>query len=177
MRKRNKPAVIRFHKPNQSVDSAKYFFAEALLYTPFRSEEELEERVANAAQDGYVELEKWIKAVKSQVMEHLESNEEARLMVEEANSKEDDNIGDEIDPEGEQDIEDCRDEELMMHPDFEHLNPDEFNSTCTSKYEKIYRMIEIDEIGVLKEKTRQLDIIQRKVIEKGIESKESTTPS
>ena len=52
MRKRNKPAVVRFHKPKRDVDPAKYFFAEALLYTPFRSEKELEERVENAAEDG-----------------------------------------------------------------------------------------------------------------------------
>ena len=51
-------------------------------------------------------------------------------MVEEANSKEEE-IGDALDPEGEQDIEECRNEEMLMHPDFEHLNPDEFNSTAS----------------------------------------------
>ena len=55
MRKRRFPAVLRFHKQKQSVDPAAYFFAEALLYTPFRSEEELEKRVEDAARDGYKE--------------------------------------------------------------------------------------------------------------------------
>ena len=41
MRKRSKPAVLRFHKINQERNPADYFFAEALLYTPFKSEEEL----------------------------------------------------------------------------------------------------------------------------------------
>ena len=54
MRKRNKPAVVRFHKPKQSVDTAKFFYAEALLYTPFRSEKELDERVTNATLDAFV---------------------------------------------------------------------------------------------------------------------------
>ena len=169
MRKRVKPAVVRFHKPKQDVDPAKYFFAEALLYTPFRSEKELEERVANAAEDGYVELEKWINAVKCQVMEHLESNEEARYMVEEANSKTKD-VGDDLDPEGEQDIEECMNENLFLHPDYEHLDPEELNlREETVRHEKVYRLIEIDQIDVLKEKTRNLDVDQKKVIEKGIQ--------
>ena len=131
MRKRMKPAVIRFHKPKQSVDPAKYFFAEALLYTPFRSEKELEDRVSNAALDGYAELEKWIDAVKSQVMEHLESNEEARYMVDEANNKIKE-MGEILDPEGEQEIEECRNENL--HPDYELLNPEELNLTLGPPY-------------------------------------------
>ena len=168
MRKRMKPDVIRFHKPKQSVDPAKYFFAEALLYTPFRSEKELEDRVTNAALDGYAELEKWIDTVKSQVMEHLESNEEARYMVDEANNKIKE-MGEILDPEGEQEIEECRNENLFMHPDYEHLNPEELNLTETSpKHEKVYRQIELDEINVLKEKTRKLDFCQKKVIERGV---------
>ena len=119
MKKRNKPAVVRFHKPKKDVDPAKYFFAEALLYTPFRSEKELEQRVENAAQDGYKELELWINAVKSQIMEHLESNEEARYMVEEANKKIEE-IGDILDPHGEQENNDCNLEEPELFSEYEH---------------------------------------------------------
>ena len=169
MRKRLKPAVVRFHKYKQDVDPAKYFFAEALLYTPFRSEKELEDRVAKAALDGYAELEKWIKAVKCQVMEHLESNEEARYMVEEAMSKVKE-VGDALDPEGEQEIEECINENLYLHPDYEHLDPDELNlQEETIRHEKVYRPIEVDNIDVLKEKTRKLDVNQKRVIEKGIQ--------
>ena len=60
MRKRKAPLVLRFHKPKYDVDPAAYFFSEALLYTSFRSEKELEERVDEAAKDGYKELEKEI---------------------------------------------------------------------------------------------------------------------
>ena len=52
MRKRSKPVVLRFHKPKQSLDAAKYFYSEALLYTPFRTEKELEKLVINEAIDG-----------------------------------------------------------------------------------------------------------------------------
>ena len=52
------------------------------MYTPFRSEEELEKCVADAAKDGYTLFNQQIQAVKSQVMEHLESTEEARFVIE-----------------------------------------------------------------------------------------------
>ena len=50
MKKRSFPDVLRIHKFKASVEPDDYWFAEALLYTPFRSEEELEERVAEATQ-------------------------------------------------------------------------------------------------------------------------------
>ena len=168
MRKRDKPAVLRFHKPKHCIDAAKYFYSEALLYTPFRSEKELEDRVNNAAiNNEYADLENQIKVVKSQVMEHLESNEEARYMVEEASKAKE--IGKDLDPEGEQDIDDCENENLFLHPDYEHLNPDELGLTEKRvQHERIYRPIEIDNINILRQKTRKLDFYQRKVIEKGI---------
>ena len=166
MRKRKGPLVLRFHKPKQDVDPAAYFFSEALLYTAFRSEKELEERVAEAAKDGYQELEKEISSVKSQVMEYLESNEEARYMVEEAASKNKE-IGELLDAEGEQDILDCEKEEMEMNFDYEQLNPDHLNFE-DKKHEKVYRSIQIDALPLLKEKTRSLDFYQRKVVEKGI---------
>ena len=169
MRKRSKPAVLRFHKPKHCLDAAKYFFSEALLYTPFRTEKELEDRVKNAAlNDEYADLENRINAVKCQVMEHLESNEEARYMIEEASSKAKE-IGKELDPEGEQYIDDCENENLFLHPDYEHLNPDKLGLTEKRlQNEKIYRPIEIDDINILREKTRKLDFYKKKVIEKGM---------
>ena len=168
MRKRKHPAVLRFHKPKQSVNPADYFFAEALLYTPFRSEDELERRVKNAEKDGYATLERQIKCVKDQVMEHLESNEEARYMVEEA-SKKTEEMGDILDPQGEQENMDCEIEDIENHPDYEHLNPDDFKATENTKQEKKYRPIEVDNLDVLLKKTRSLDFYQRVVIHKGIE--------
>ena len=168
MKKRKFPAILRFHKFKASINPEDYWFAEALLYTPFRTEEELEKRVADAAKDGYLRLSHQIQDVKSKVMEHLENTEEARFMVEEAvNNKEE--TGAEMDPEGEQDNEECNMEEIMLHPDFVHLNPQEFlELEKRSNKEKTYRPIELDEIDVLKEKSRKLDFFQRKVIECGI---------
>ena len=66
-----------------------------------------------------------IQKVKSQVMEYLENAEEARLMVSEdmKNNK----IGKDLDPEFEQEIEDCETEGIEVYEDYSHLDPDILN--------------------------------------------------
>ena len=140
MKKRSFPAVLRFHKFKASVEPEDYWFAEALLYTPFRSEDELEKRVAEAAKDGYTLLSQQIQAVKSQVMEHLESTEEARFMIQEALNNDDD-VGAVLNPAGEQDNDDCELEEMLMHPDYQHLDPAEYLTLESNPVEKTYRPI------------------------------------
>ena len=57
-----------------------------------------------------------------------------------------------------------------MHPEYEHLNPEELGlKENSTNFEKVYRPIELDDIHILREKTRNLDFYQRKVIEKGIQ--------
>ena len=167
MRKRSKPAVLRFHKLKQDTNPADYFFAEALLYTPFKTEEELQKRVDEASLDGYKELAEEIQAVKSQVMEHLESNEEARHMAEEAINKNKE-MGEELDPEGEQEMEDCNREGILLHPEFEHLNLDDVDVIGPLRHEKTFRPIEVDNFARLCERTREMDFYQRKALQEGI---------
>ena len=100
-------------------------------------------------------------------MEHLESNQEARYMAEEASNRITE-IGDQLDPEGEQDIEDCIEEELQLHPDYEHMATNEALTNEKSKHEKAYRAIEVDSMDELLVKTRELDFYQRAAVEKGI---------
>ena len=52
-------------------------------------------------------------------MEYLENTEEARLFVEEAMKLQE--TATEMDPEGEQERDDCEDEGQFLHPDFHHL--------------------------------------------------------
>ena len=119
MKKRKTPAALRFHKLNENKDSKRYFYSECLLYVPFRTEEDIWKNV-----DGDItRLEKKIRKVKSQVMEHLENNDEARLFVEETLKSQE--VGDTLDPEGEQDRTECELEGQTLHPDFEHLNPED----------------------------------------------------
>ena len=100
-------------------------------------------------------------------MEYLENTEEARLFVEEAMKLQE--TATEMDPEGEQERDDCEDEGQFLHPDFHHLNPEELDiiSEKTAK-EKFFKPIDIDERKILLDKTRRLDFYQKKVVEKGI---------
>ena len=66
-------------------------------------------------------------------------------------------------------MEDCEMEGQVLHPEFEHLNPEYLGiEDQNSNVEKSFRPIEIDEKGVLLNKTKGLDFYQRKVIERGI---------
>ena len=77
-----------------------------MLYTPYR-EKDLDEYENNTAEI-YKQKENWIRSVKSKVMEHLESVEEARYMVEEASKElELGNIGVQMDAAHEQDQAEC----------------------------------------------------------------------
>ena len=69
-----------------------------------------------------------IQIVKGQVMEHLESVEEARYFVEELHKNQVEDVGDEIDATNAQEELDCLEEDIIEHPDFAHLNPDELET-------------------------------------------------
>ena len=101
-------------------------------------------------------------------MEYLERTEEARLYVEEVMKTEE--VGNELDPEGEQELGDCDLDGQILHPDFQHLNPDDLSIQEEKKgFEKQFKPIEVDDLSILREKTRTLDFYQKKVVEKGIQ--------
>ena len=95
----------------------KNLFSECLQFIPFRDEKQIWEKLNGI----FISLEEEIRKVKTQVMEYLQSTEEARLISEEAMKNQE--IADELDPEGEQDKVDCE----LLHPDFEHLNPEDLD--------------------------------------------------
>ena len=164
MRKRSHPSALRIHKFNQSTDPKKYFFSECLLYIAFREEKDIWEKLKG----DFDKLEQDIRIVKSQVMEYLESNDEARLFVEEATKN--DEIGIAMDPTGQQEKEDCEIDGQILHPDFHHLNPDDLDLPESLKtHSKQFQAIELDEKNVLLDKTRKLDKFQKKVIDRGVQ--------
>ena len=72
-----------------------------------------------------MQKESWIKSVKAKVMEHLESVEEARYMVEQSTKEVDsDAIGISLDAALEQDNADCQMEGVSDHPDYLYLDTD-----------------------------------------------------
>ena len=61
-------------------------------------------------------------------MEHLESVEEARYFVDDLLKNQIEEVGDELDAMNVQDDMECLEEDVMEHPDFAHLNPDELET-------------------------------------------------
>ena len=103
-------------------------------------------------------------------MEHLQDVTEARYFVEEVMKELDlEETKHVIDPQLAQMDEDCYDEGVVEHPDYNFMNPeifDDFKDEIPSK--SIYRKIDIQPIKCLKEKTRKLDEYQRQVVDVGI---------
>ena len=134
---------------------------ELMLYTPYR-EQDLDEYENNTA-EVYRQKESWIRSVKSKVMEHLESVEEARLMVEESMKEMDINdIGIQMDAALEQNQADCQLEGMIEHPDYMHMDTEGIEVVDNRNINaSIFKKIEIPSLAELKEETRKLDKFQR----------------
>ena len=66
MRKRAKPAVLRYHKESKDQQYENWMFKELMLYTPFRKAD-LDDYDTKTAEI-YKEKQDWIKSVKEKVM-------------------------------------------------------------------------------------------------------------
>ena len=88
MHKRSFPAALRFHKPKEENNPHKYFLSELVPYIPFRDKEaEFRPSDQDFLGDIYLKNKQRMQKIKSKVMEHLESVEEARHYVEEVTKK------------------------------------------------------------------------------------------
>ena len=169
--KRSFPAALRFHKPNKDNNPHKFFLSELMLYIHFRDEEsEFKPDDEEFIEDLYKRNSERIQKIKSKVMEHLHDVEEARHYVEEANRKLDLNtIAVDLDAAAEQENAECQEEMEELHPDYLHLDPENHEEIEENvPQQSIYRKIDLPEVNILKEKTRQLDPNQRRVIDIGI---------
>ena len=121
-----------------------------MLYIPFRDEEaEFRPDDPEFLQDLYLKNQDKIKKIKSKVMEHLESVEEARHYVEEVtkklNLKE---IGVSLDTAAEMSNAECREELEELHPDYEHLDTDNVEEleADMNRLQNLYRRIDLPDI-------------------------------
>ena len=169
MKLRTKPAVLRFHKYKIKKDPDAYWFSEAILFLPHDSEQDLKNKIQQAKSGGSEAWDLFVKKisyVKSQVIEFLEDNEEARMMAAEMII---DNAltGEFMDPEGEQEQDDNRMDTFVPWEEFEHLDP-EYTQTDQTVFEKSFRPIEVRPLQDLSKEARKLDFFQRKVLQLGI---------
>ena len=164
MRKRKKPAALRYHKVSHDNQYEKWMLKELMLYTPFRLDD-LDAYENNSAHM-YLEKREWILKVKSQVMEHLESVEEARYMVEQ--SMEDsklEEIGASIDAAYEQDKVDGALEGNSDHPDYLHLDTDGLTLADNEQpSSSIFKDINVPDMKQLRKDTQKLDEYQMEVL-------------
>ena len=124
MKRRRHPAALRFHKVRQDKEADKFMLNELMLYRPTRDEFQSDD-LFELYHEQHLGQRK-VDIVKSQVMEYLESVEEARLMMAEAEKEMDQflaDIGGALDPQGQQDNDECEDEGQREHPDYLHLDP------------------------------------------------------
>ena len=176
MKKRRFPAVLRFHKFKFDKDPKEFLFSESLLYIPFKKEEDLQHKIDDLALDELVEHYDKISCVKGQVMEHLENVQEARFFAEENKRNEDTEVT--LDPEGIQEIDDCQYEGIINHPDYLHIDFEAMESEVRNKTtEKTTANIDLDDLNVLLNKTRNLDFYQSKVVESAIRYSRSLVKS
>ena len=167
MKKRTYPAALRYHKLHAANEPIKFMLSEIMLYVPLTEEVPLEfvNEIYNDSLDGVTKVD----LVKQQVMEYLEDVTEARYFVDEVMKELDiEKIGQVMDPNLEQNNDDCEAEEFGGHPEFQHLDPDLLDNNENTYSKSIYRKIEIKCLKTLKENTRSLDIYQRKVVDIGV---------
>ena len=167
MRKRLYPAVLRFNKPKRDNNPYEYMLNELMLYRPFREEYAMDEveKLYNEKRGD----QRKVDIVKNQVMEYLEGVQEARYYVDEALKNDDKSIvANQLDPTLEQNNADCEEELMAEHPDYQHIDPDQFTVNEKLINTGIYRPIKILGPEELRESTRSLDKFQKEVINIGV---------
>ena len=142
--------------------------SELMLYKPVTEEIDMDS-VEQLYDEMYNDKRK-VNIVKSQVMEHLEGVEEGRYYVEQVKKELDlSEIGDRLDPTLEQENADCESESLSQHPDYQHIDPEQFLVEESGEgKDSIYRKIEILGCEELRRSTRVLDKHQMEVINIGV---------
>ena len=170
MKKRNFPAVLRFHKVNKNNNPEKYMLHELMLYKPFRHISELQTDTLSQYEEREPTTGKRkIDLVKQQVMQHLESVEEARFNLEQAQLNTDmEKMGILLDPTLEQDNADCLLEGAEDNPEYFAFDPEDLavnEEETNNTYKSTYRSFEISDGDTLKQRSRELDPDQRSILD------------
>ena len=169
--KRSFPKAARIHKKREDSEPHRFFLSELMLYTGYTDENQLGCDDEDMCRKLYLKKKNDIDMVKRLMMPYMQGVEEARHYVQQAMDEERQqttNIGNELDPEQEQEIEECQDIEEILHPDFVQVNPDnqEFEKNLT-QVRKTIRSIELKSPDEILKAARDLDEFQQKSIECG----------
>ena len=152
------PQVARYHKARTDKKEA-YYLQQLQLFKPHRAEDVRKwEENPNTP---YLESSKQIARVSSIVMEHLESVQEARYMVEQLETSADlAEIGITLDPAGEQDDAEASEEGSHQDEDLENLNPNLYALNKEVQESSLFRKLELPPKCTMYQDMKQLDKYQ-----------------
>ena len=150
--------VARYHKVRTDKKEA-YYLQQLQLFKPHRAEDVRKwEENPNTP---YLESSKQIARVSSIVMEHLESVQEARYMVEQLETSADlAEIGITLDPAGEQDDAEASEEGSHQDEDLENLNPNLYALNKEVQESSLFRKLELPPKCQMYQDMQQLDKYQ-----------------
>ena len=166
-KKRDFPKAMRIHKKRQDTDPNRYFLSELMLYMAYTDEQELGCDDEERCKELYLQNQENIQYVKRYLLPFSQGVEEARHYVEEAMKETDQaqTIGNMLDPQHEQEILECQEEEDLLHPDFVQVNPDNLESEDNLvQMKKTFRKIQLKTNDEILEEARHLDKFQKQVL-------------
>ena len=166
--KKHRRRVIRVHKINSTKYPHEYRFSQLQMYRPFLKEEELDANNFDYCDTLFHEKSQYndkrkIQNVKAILMPHLESVELGTERAEEIVNLA---VGDTLDPNLEQDNNDCAVIGTTDHPDF--VFKDQLDIRDDKLSSSPFKPIELYDEGTLLSMARNLDEDQRMVLEIGV---------
>ena len=164
--KRRSPQVLRYHKFNKEKNPHEYHYSELQLYHPhglFSKQQnfDLQEEKENFEICKETYLNSAVSSVKQRILPFVESVEEGLEQAKEQNI-----IGDELDPQNEQDRSECEAEGLIDHPDFAWIDPDNLETEKETSSTGLFKTVIIDSEENLHRQTQKLDPDQQIVFNK-----------
>ena len=169
-RKRSFPRAARIHKKKEDTNPHRFFLSELMLYHGFTDEKDIGSDDEEMCKNLYLKNKEAIQFVKSHMLPFSQGIEEARYNVEQAQlndekKEEDDNIGDILDPEHQQENEECEVGEEEIVPEFAHLNPDEIDfDNNIEQAKRTVGKIQIKTADERLEEARKLDKYQKSAL-------------
>ena len=163
MRLRNQRLVIRYHKFKR-IEIHQYCYSELELYYVFENERERQKCLEDPeyCSDFYMKNRAQVKYCKGKIMPYLNQVEEGIELADQLRESE---IGDNLDPENEQENEEAEKEGVSDTDGFIAFDYDKLmTDSNTATNDRLFKRVEIMDLDVLLEKTRELDTDQLFVV-------------
>ena len=159
--KLNHTIALRFHKINRQKSPHEFKFSELQLYHPHSLLNNLDNEKESFEVCEITYRNSNLHVVKGLIMKYLESVEDGLERAEELNNI----MGDELDPQGEQEKEDDSAEGTVNHPDFLHADPTNFDG-APERSSGVFKSVTLDSKDELYHLINKLDPDQRLILRK-----------